>query len=79
MTPKHSKARRKHKADPNVYPEGWDYDRARKVADYYDKLKDQPVLEKPQKFSARDFVWMEIPAHLTDKVQKLIATKRKSA
>jgi hypothetical protein len=77
--PKHSKSRRKAMADPNVYPDGWDYQRTRKVAAYYDRMKNKPVLEQSDELKSHDYIWMEVPTELMEKVQKLIAAKRKSA
>jgi hypothetical protein len=70
----------RNRRDSNVYPAGWDYRRARAVADYYDGLKDQTVLDDATvaKVSVRS-VWMEIPQELVPAIQKLIARHRKSA
>ena len=63
--------------DPNVYPPGWDYQRARAVADYYEARKDQVVLRRCYR-RRRDqcFVWMEVPPELVPEVRKLIARRR---
>jgi len=74
-----AKTGRKLNRDPNVYPKGWDYEKTMKLAEYYDRRKDQAVLKQSRRSKARDFVWMEIPRELLEDVQKLIATKRKSA
>jgi hypothetical protein len=79
MMQRPSKVKRKRVSDPNVYPEGWDYERTRRIAEYYDRLKDQPVLGRSRKSKALDFVWMEIPRDLVDQVLDMIETKRKSA
>jgi len=70
----------RHRRDLNVYPAGWDYRRARAVADHYDRLKDQTVLDDATvaKVSVAS-VWMEIPQDLVPAIRKLIARHRKSA
>jgi hypothetical protein len=65
--------------DPNVYPPGWDYRRAKAVADYYDARKDQEFLADIEPGAAVELVWMEIPQELVPQVHKLLARRRKSA
>lgn len=79
MIHKNENPRRRPAKDPNVYPKGWSRQRVQKVVKYYDRLKDQPVLERPRMSKAGEVVWMEIPEDLVPKVQKLIAGSRKSA
>jgi hypothetical protein len=71
-----TKTRRK---DPNVYPPGWDYERTKAIADYYDARKDQEFLADTEPGTAAGQVWMEIPQDLVPQVQKLLARRRKSA
>ena len=72
--------RRPARKDLNVYPLGWDYRRARNVAEYYDARKDEPVLNNPKLADVRvGLVWMEIPHELVPEVRKLIARRRRSA
>jgi hypothetical protein len=70
----------RNRRDANVYPVGWDYRRAKAVADHYDAMKDQPVLdpETVTKVSAES-VWMEVPQDLVPTIRKMIARHRKSA
>ncbi|MGD0540326.1 MAG: hypothetical protein ABSB33_02300 [Tepidisphaeraceae bacterium] len=79
MMSKNEHARRRSAKDPNVYPKGWNRERVHDVIKYYDRLKDQPVLDRPRVAKADELVWMEIPEGLVPKVQKLIAASRKSA
>jgi hypothetical protein len=79
MTRKIGSSRRKPAKDPNVYPLGWNYQRVRKIAKYYDRLKDQPLPPELKISNAKEMVWMEVPEALVPKVQKLIAANRKSA
>lgn len=79
MMHKNDNPRRKSAKDPNVYPRGWNRQRVQKVIMHYDRLKDQPVLERPRVSKAEEMVWMEIPEELVSKVEKLIAGRRKSA
>lgn len=71
--------RRKSGKDPNVYPEGWNYERVQKIIEYYDRFAHKPVLKNSRVSRASDAVWMEIPEKLVPKVQKLIAGMKKSA
>ena len=74
---KKSSQRRK---DPNIYPPGWDYQRAKAVADYYDHRKDESVLEvSAGTGSTSGLVWMEVPQELVAEVRKLIVRRRRSA
>jgi hypothetical protein len=42
-----AKAERKPKRkDPNVYPPGWNYERVKAIADFYDSQKDEDVLKE---------------------------------
>jgi hypothetical protein len=68
-----------HRKDPNVYPPGWDYERTKAIADYYDSRKDQEFLADIKPGAAAGLVWMEIPQELVPKVRKLLARGRKSA
>jgi hypothetical protein len=66
--------------DPNVYPPGWNYKRAKAVAKYYDDRKDvdfikDVVLLDPESLP----VWVEVPQKLLPQVRKLIARYKKSA
>jgi hypothetical protein len=78
---KNKNANRQHKSrnDPNVYPEGWNYSRVKKIIKYYDRLKDEPVLKRSRISPANDAVWMEIPRKLVSKVEKLLIEMKKSA
>jgi len=75
----------KHKSaprlkDPNAYAAGWNYRRAKAVADYYDTRKDQIVLGGATgAVPTPGLVWMEVPQELVPKVRKLIARGRKTA
>jgi len=71
---------RKISKDANVYPPGWNYQRAKAIAAYYDARKDKPVLDKGASSDAgRGLVWMEVPQELVPNIRKLIARYRKSA
>jgi hypothetical protein len=70
------KSRRK---DPNVYPPGWDYERTKAIADYYDARKDQDFLADTEPGAAAGLVWMEIPQELVPQVRKLLSRGRKPA
>ena len=74
-------ANRRHKSseDPNVYPDGWNYERVQNVIKYYDRLQDKPVLKHARLSRPNDAVWMEIPQKLVPKVQKLLTEMKKSA
>jgi len=63
--------------DSNIYPPGWDLQKTREVAAYYDARKDQPVLDEDS--AQIGSVWMEIPNELVAEVRKLISRRRKSA
>ena len=79
MSTSNAKARRKTK-DQNVYPPGWDYQRAKAIAGYYDARKDSPVLGSVEASEANTgFVWMEVPEDLASDVRKLIARRKKRA
>jgi len=66
--------------DPNVYPPGLDYARAKAIADYYDRRKDEDVVGDTGKSKMNELpVWMEVPPKLVPQVRKLIARYRKSA
>ncbi len=69
----------KPKKDPNVYPPGWDLQKTKAVAAYYDARKDEPLDEDPSIVEGTAAVWMEVPPDLVDEVRKLIARRRKSA
>ena len=72
----HSRRRR----DSNVYPPGWNYRRAKAVADYYDARKGEAVLEEDNgSGAAAGLVWMEVPEELVTEVRKLIARRKRSA
>lgn len=69
-----------NRSDPNAYPPGWDYRRAKAIADYYDARKDQVVLGAPRGAGPTPgLVWMEVPQELVPEVRKLIARRRKTA
>jgi hypothetical protein len=66
--------------DRNIYPPGWNYRRAKAIADYYDARKDEPVLDSAEtSIASAGLVWMEIPQELISDVRKLIARRKKSA
>lgn len=65
----------KQAKDPNIYPPGLNYKKAKAIADYYDSLKAQDVFEG----RSDSAVWMEIPKDLVPKVRRLIAGRKKSA
>jgi hypothetical protein len=70
----------KRRSDGNVYPPGWNYRRAKAIADYYDTRKDQPVIGEASSPRANlGLVWMEVPQDLVPEVRKLIARRQKSA
>jgi hypothetical protein len=72
--------RKERKKDPNVYPPGWDYARAKAIADYYDARKDVDFLGDTETTrSSAGLVWMEIPQELVPQVRKLIARVKKPA
>jgi hypothetical protein len=75
-----TKGKRRKPKDHNVYPPGWNYQRAKAIADYYDARKDLPVLDSVETSEASaGLVWMEVPQDLVSDVRKLIARRRKSA
>jgi hypothetical protein len=79
MKDKPTNPRHKSPKDPNIYPEGWNYERVQKIIKYYDRLNDRPVLKRSRISRANDAVWMEIPEKLVPKVQKLLTEMKKSA
>ena len=77
MTKRKSKPPRK---DPNIYPPGWDYRRAKQIADYYDARKDEDVLKDAATAkSLGTMVWMEVPKDMLPEVLKLISRHQKVA
>jgi hypothetical protein len=75
---KKSKTTRKSD-DLKVFPPGWDYQRAKSIAEHYHSLKDQSVLDDSAASGRVGSVWMEIPEEMVPQVRKMIARKRKTA
>jgi len=65
--------------DPNVYPPGWNYQKAMEVAEHYDEKKNDVVLDDEASQSEAGLVWMEVPQELVSEIQKLITKRRKTA
>ncbi|HZZ45109.1 MAG TPA: hypothetical protein VFE58_19390 [Tepidisphaeraceae bacterium] len=75
-----NKPRKSHPNDPNVYPPGLDYKKAKALAKYYDDRKDQDLIGDIAFPDARTLpVWVEVPQFLLPKVRKLIDKHKKSA
>lgn len=68
------------KKDPNVYPHGWDANRTKAIADYYDSRKGEVFLDgTAASREAARLVWMEVPQELVAEIRDLIARGKKSA
>ncbi|MGA2584016.1 MAG: hypothetical protein ABSG31_12120 [Tepidisphaeraceae bacterium] len=67
---------RRKKSDPNLYPPGWNYKRAKAIADYYDARKSEPLLGEIMK---KNTVLVQVPRKLLPAVLKLIDKRKKSA
>jgi hypothetical protein len=65
--------------DPNVYPPGWNYQKAMKIAEYYDNKKDTVILDDDAEQTEAGLIWMEVPQELVPEIRKLIARRRKTA
>ena len=64
------------RADPNVYPKGWDRQRVESVIDYYDKqTDDEAIVEAEAAYDSKTTTMMQVPNELVPKVQKLIAKR----
>jgi hypothetical protein len=68
------------KADPNLYPAGWNAKRVAALIDYYDhQTEDEAVSEYERAYRSRKESIVHVPIGLLPKVRLLIARYRKSA
>jgi hypothetical protein len=68
------------KKDPNTYPPGWDYEKAARVAEFYDRQRDEDVVaEIEAAIEDEDTVMVQVPRDLLPQILKLIGKRRKSA
>jgi hypothetical protein len=60
-----------------TYPAGWDEDRVRKLAEYYDnQTEDEQVAEHEAAFRAEGQTVVVVPTELVPAIIKLIGKKR---
>ena len=58
-------------------PKGWDEERVRAVAAYYDaQTEDEELAEFEAAWAERDSTMMEVPKELVPAVRRLIASRR---
>ena len=63
--------------DLNKYPEGWDADRVKELAEYYDNLPEDEMLAEDEMLMNTDETYVAIPKALLPSVRKLISKYKK--
>jgi hypothetical protein len=68
------------KKDPNKYPPGWNYQKAKRIARYYDEQNDDEIVaEIEAAYQSPDSVMIQIPRKLLPAVRKLIERQKMTA
>ncbi|HEV2854907.1 MAG TPA: hypothetical protein VHC97_19095 [Thermoanaerobaculia bacterium] len=63
----------------NVFPEGWDEDRVRRVIEFYEnQTEEEAIAEDEAAFESRSDTLMAVPNELVPAVRELIAKRRAS-
>ncbi len=63
----------------NVFPEGWDEERVRRVIEFYEnQTEEEAVAEDEAAFESRSDTLMVVPNDLVPTVRELIAKRRAS-
>jgi hypothetical protein len=63
----------------NVFPEGWDEERVRRVIEFYENQTDEETIaEDEAAFESRSDTLMAVPNELVPAVRELIAKRRAS-
>jgi hypothetical protein len=63
----------------NVFPEGWDEERVRRVIEFYeDQTEEEAIAEDEAAFESRSDTLMAVPNDLVPAVRELIAKRRAS-
>ena len=71
-----AKPKARSKADPNLYPTGWDARSIRELVDHYENQTEaQAVAEDDAAYRSTTQTMMAIPVELVPAVQRLIAKR----